>query len=203
MDVIAAHQSGFTHCVATLGTALTPDHIKILSRYTQKVVLAYDADSAGMKAALRGASMFVEDECDVRIARLPGGDDPDSLLRKGKTSEFAAALNNALLLMDYRLEMLRERFDLSQPAARSTFLKEAAKLLAEIQSSSDRERYIGQLLDFHPNLSVGLTAAQDQIRTDINRLVRQRHGDVVKKKPESVLRPESPQFRRLRSRYCG
>jgi DNA primase len=141
-DAIAAHQSGFTNTVATLGTALTLEHIRVLSRYTKKVVLAYDSDSAGMAAALRGASMFIEAESDVRIARLPGGDDPDSLLRKGKVAEFDAAISGALPITYYNLALLREKHDLSTPAGRTSFLKEAVRILAEAPTFIEREQYI-------------------------------------------------------------
>ena len=117
MDVIATHQAGFGNCVATLGTALTPEHTNVLSRYTKRIVLAYDADSAGMKAALRGAAMFIEAEFDVRIGRLPKGDDPDSILRRGETAEFASAVSTHCRVVDYRLDLLREYRDLSTPRA--------------------------------------------------------------------------------------
>ena len=179
-DVIAAHQSNFLSCVATLGTALTQDHIKVLMRYSHRVVLAYDSDSAGMKAALRGAAMFYDADCDVRIARLPAGDDPDSLLRKGKVAEFSAAISNALPIVDYRLAIVREQADLSNAAGRAAMLKQAAQIVAEIPSFREREKYVRQLIDYHPNPDIGLAAVQDQIRKDIEAEIRRRGGSVVK-----------------------
>jgi DNA primase len=171
MDVIAAHQAGFTNCVATLGTSLTADHINILARYAKKIVLAYDADSAGISAALRGAAMFQEADCEVLIARLPSGDDPDSLLRKGRVSDFAAAINGALPVIDYRLMLLREHFDLSKPAQRAALLKGAAQILADVPSFVEREKYIKELVTWHPNWDVGQTRAQDQIRADVEAII--------------------------------
>jgi len=176
MDVIAAHQAGFTNCVATLGTALTTEHIKILARYAKRVVLAYDADSAGISAALRGAAMFAQADCEVRIARLPSGDDPDSLLRKGRVSQFAAALEGALPITDYRLALLREHFDLSNPAQRAALLKGAAQILADVPSFVEREKYIKELIDWHPNWGIGLTRAQEQIRADVEAIISRRRG---------------------------
>ena len=181
MDVIAAHQSGFPSCVATLGTALTQEHIKVLMRYSRKVVLAYDSDSAGMKAALRSAAMFYEADCDVRIARLPAGDDPDSLLRKGKVAEFSAVISGALPIVDHRLAILRDQTDLSGSAGRAAMLKRAAQVIAEIPSFAEREKYIRQLLDYHSNWDIGPTAAQDQIRKDVEAEVRRRGGSVIKR----------------------
>ncbi|HUV03667.1 MAG TPA: DNA primase [Armatimonadota bacterium] len=190
MDAITAHQAGFVNCVATLGTALTLQHINVLSRYTQKIALAYDADSAGMTAALRGAALFDEAGCDVRIVRLPGGDDPDSLLRKGRVSEFAAAVAEALAIVDYKLAILRERHDLTDPAGRAAMLKEAARVLAEVPSFIERERCIKELIGYHPNWDVGPTRAQNQIRADVEALIRRgQTGAARKRGPESAPKP--------------
>ena len=172
-DVIAAHQAGFVNCVATLGTALTLEHTKVLSRYTKKIVLAYDSDSAGMKAALRGAAMFMEAEFDVRIVRLPKGDDPDSILRRGATAEFASAISDALPIVDYRLDLLAEEHDVSTPAGRSAMLKAAVHVLAEIPSTLERERYIRSIAvgRNHPNWETGRIAEND-IRREIDEVLR-------------------------------
>lgn len=176
MDVIAVHQAGFANCVATLGTALTMEHIGVLSRYTKKVVLAYDADSAGMNAALKGAAMFDEAECDVRIARFPKGDDPDSLLRKGHVSEFSAAISGALPITDYKLRALLEKYDLSAPAGRASMLKEAVHLLADVRTGVEREKYIVGLAKYHPSFESGTTHAEDVIRKDVDHVVQRRRG---------------------------
>lgn len=180
MDVITAHQAGFTNCVATLGTALTLDHINILKRKTNKVVLGYDADSAGMKAALKGAAMFAEAECDVRIIRLPKGDDPDSIIRSGHSAEFDAAIKNALPITDYRLASLIDNHDSTTPAGRAALLKEAARIIADVDSFTERERYIKELVTYHPNLDIGNTKAQNQIRADIEAVARRKQNTAVK-----------------------
>lgn len=174
MDVIATHQAGFGHSVATLGTALTLEHTKILSRYTKKIVLAYDADSAGMKAALRGAAMFMDAEFDVRIVRLPKGDDPDSILRRGATAEFASALAEARPIIEYRLDLLRESHDLTTSDGRTAMLKEAVRVLAEIPSAVEREKHIRSLVHDHPNFDTGTTLAESDLRNDIEQLLRRR-----------------------------
>ncbi len=176
MDVISVHQAGFTNCVATLGTALTPEHITILSRYTRKVILAYDADSAGMSAALKGAAMFDDADCDVRVVRFPGGDDPDSVLRAGRVAEFGAAIDNALPIVDYRLAVLMDRHDLTTPVGRTAMLKEAVRMLADLRTGMEREVYITQLARYHPNFQSGTTRAEEIIRNDIDQLARRHHG---------------------------
>ena len=192
MDVITAHQAGFSNTVATLGTALTIEHISVLSRYTNKVVLAYDADSAGMTAALRGAAMFSDTECDVKIARLPSGDDPDSLLRKGRISEFEAAVAEALPIVDYKLTVLREQHELSDPVARAAMLKEAVRILAEVPTNAERERHIKGLTRWHPNYESGTTRAEDHIRADVERLIQRRSASGGGKSAgESIQKPNT------------
>jgi DNA primase len=190
MDVITAHQAGFTNCVATLGTALTPEHINILERYTKQVVLSYDADSAGIKAALRGASMFEEAECDVRILRLPQGEDPDSLLRAGRGADFDAAVKGALPIAGYKIEVLKERFDLSTPAGREALLKNTAKVLADVSSFAERERYIKEIAVYHPNFGTGTTRAEDHIRADVDAQKRHKEGNAGTQ-PGAVRAPKA------------
>ncbi|MDQ2798689.1 MAG: DNA primase, partial [Armatimonadota bacterium] len=105
-DVVAAHQAGFENVVATLGTSLTEDHVPILARLANRVLLAFDADTAGLKAASRAAQIFEAQDVDVRVLDLPPGDDPDSLLRAGKRREFERAIEDALPLTEYRLKRL-------------------------------------------------------------------------------------------------
>lgn len=181
MDVISSHQAGFPNCIGTLGTALTEDHVKVLQRYTSKVVLAYDGDSAGIKAAVRGAAMFNEDECDVRIARLPGGDDPDSILRSGRVADFDRAISGAPAVTDYKLAVIEERHDLSSIDGRTAMLKEAVRVVAHVPASIERERLIRSLARHHPNYESGTTHAEDHIRDDVNALIRRiQSGDKAK-----------------------
>lgn len=207
MDVIAAHQAGFANCVATLGTALTLDHIGILARYTKNVVLAYDADSAGMNAALKGAMMFEEAESDVRIARFPHGDDPDSVLRKGRVAEFSAAISGALSIVDYKLTILLERHDVSTPAGAAAMLKEAVRILADVRTGMERETYVKRLAQYHPNFQSGTTRAEDHIRTDIEQFSQRRSGGRDRgfggamPKPASAL--EMAERSVLRAIICG
>ena len=105
-DVIACHQAGFENVVATLGTSLTEEHVQTLARLASVVLLAFDADSAGLKAAGRAAQIFEAQEVDVRVLDLPEGEDPDSLLKAGKRRVFEQAMETALPLTEYRIKRL-------------------------------------------------------------------------------------------------
>jgi DNA primase len=145
MDLIACHQAGLTHSVATLGTAITPEHVQVLRRYTNRLVLAYDGDSAGMAAAMRSAPMFVEAGCEVRIARLPAGADPDSILKEQGAAALVELVEAAEPVMEYRLDQLARQYDLQDPQQRLQMVREAVEVLAQLSGSIDRDHYLSRL----------------------------------------------------------
>jgi len=103
-DAIALHQAGLTHTVATLGTALTIDHIHVLRRFASNVVLLFDPDPAGVRAALRGLDLFVNSGLGVKVVSLPVGDDPDTFVRSFGSEAFARLEAHAPSLLDFALE---------------------------------------------------------------------------------------------------
>ncbi len=110
IDVIRCHQAGFTTAVAAQGTAFTEEHARVLKRYADSVVLVLDADHAGQDAAVRAADTFLQVGLAVRIATLPAGDDPDSLLRrKNGSAQFQQLLQDAQPALDFQIDILRAR----------------------------------------------------------------------------------------------
>lgn len=103
-DAIALHQAGITHAVATLGTALTPEHVQVIRRFAANVVLLFDPDAAGVRAALRCLDLFVNSGLGVKVMTLPTGDDPDTFVRKEGPEAFARLEERAPSLLDYALE---------------------------------------------------------------------------------------------------
>lgn len=132
LDVITAHRYGFRTAVATLGTALTPDHARLLRRYTDQAILLYDADSAGLKAALRSLGLFEQFGLEVKVARLPEGEDPDSLLRSVGASALQEVLDQALPVLEYRFQHLYQQYGTTTEAGRNLILREAIPLLASL-----------------------------------------------------------------------
>ncbi len=108
IDVIRCHDSGFNTAVASQGTAFTKEHVRLLKRYADSVVLVFDGDSAGRKAALRTGALFLEEEMPVRVAVLPQGEDPDSILRDRGASAFSALLENAGSITAFQIRAFRE-----------------------------------------------------------------------------------------------
>jgi len=132
-DVIACHQAGVRNVVATMGTALTREHARILGRLCDTVVLVFDADVAGQKAADRALEVFFASPVDVRIAVLPGGKDPDELLKQeGGADRFRACVAGATDALDYRFARLRERLAGVGLSARARIIEEDLARLAEI-----------------------------------------------------------------------
>ncbi len=143
MDLIACHQASFNQAVATLGTAITPEAIRALRRHTAQFILAYDGDSAGLGAALRSAPQFEEAGCEVRIARLPAGSDPDTVIKEEGASRFQQLLNEAEPLLEYHLGELARRHDLRTPEGRLALVRDAARVVGELRSTVAREHHRG------------------------------------------------------------
>jgi DNA primase len=182
MDTIALHQGGFTNTVATLGTALNADTVQILRRYTQRVLIAYDSDSAGLNAVLRGADLFRQQEMEVRFVPLPEGSDPDSFLREQGALAFRQLLERAEPLVRFRVRWLVQR----HPDATEEGLKDAVKVLSEFADPIEQRECLrllakvwsGDRPERMESLEVALTRA----------LAEQR------RRWASSLRPQSPPF---------
>ena len=142
-DVIAMHQAGVGTAVATCGTALGDGHFDLLRRFSERIVLAFDSDEAGLKAALRSdelESPFRLD-LDLRVAVMPDGLDPADLYQEGRSEELAKAVDVARPLLEHRIESEVARFDLSGPEGRARALHAAVAQLRRINDSIARREY--------------------------------------------------------------
>ncbi len=135
MDVLAAHEFGFDHAVAPLGTALTEGHLQLLRRTCERVYLVFDADSAGIRAALRSLALFEKIELEARVVVLPAGEDPDSLLRKGGAAPFAQALADAQPILDYRMNAIVAQHDIRTDEGYTKACREIVPLLSQVEAS--------------------------------------------------------------------
>ena len=128
-DVIAFHLADMPVAVATCGTALGEDHLDLLRRFTERVILAFDADEAGAGAALRGFDQSVPGDLDLRVAALPLGRDPADLVREGDLAELVKSVDESMPLLQFRLERELEKFDLDEAEARGRAVGTAAALV--------------------------------------------------------------------------
>ncbi len=188
MDVVAAHQAGFTHAIATMGTALTEEQIAILSRLVSRVIVVYDSDSAGVEAAKRAAEILRQHEIETLIARLPDGEDPDSLLRRLGASALEECLNKAEPLTAFLINDLYRRYDANTVEGRIKILKSSIPILAGIPSGIERDRYISLLAPLHPAYFTNPSKPEELIRREVERFLRYKESE-KKKEPSQAEEP--------------
>lgn len=145
MDVIALHQAGFRNAVATLGTALTPEQSRLMSRYAKDVVISYDSDEPGQKAAQRAIGLLTATGMNVRVLRIEGGKDPDEFIKTYGADKFRLMLKKSGSHVEYRIEKAKSKYDVSVAEQKVKFLREAENVLSEIGSKVEREVYAGKL----------------------------------------------------------
>jgi len=142
MDCISLHQNGFTQTVASLGTALTQRQAQILKRFTDSVILAYDADTAGQEATLRGADILTKEGLNVKILELSEAKDPDEFIRQKGLAAFQEQLSKAKGLINYKLDLAKKGLKLSTSEDKLKFVKRAIEILAGIEDQMTLDIYI-------------------------------------------------------------
>ena len=142
MDVISMHQAGFTNAVASLGTALTSLQASLMKRYTDEVLIIYDSDEAGVKAALRAIPMLKGVGLNTKVVNLRPYKDPDEFIKAEGAEAFEQRLEEAENSLMYEIRMRESRFDLKDPQGRSDFLHDAAMRLVTIEDEIERNSYI-------------------------------------------------------------
>lgn len=140
-DVIALHGADMPIAVATCGTALGEDHLDLLRRFSERVVLAFDADEAGSGAALRGFDRSVPGDLDLRVAVLPEGKDPADVVQEGGIETLRTAVSESLPLLQVRIDAELAKFDLDEPEARSRAVRSAAAVIALHPDVMTRHEY--------------------------------------------------------------
>ena len=142
MDVISMHQAGFTNAVASLGTALTSGHASLLKRYTQEVLLLYDSDEAGIRAALRGIPILREAGVNSRVVNLKPYKDPDEFIKNMGPEAFEERLNQASDSFMFRVSIAESEFPMVEPQGQNRFFERCAQMLLELKDELERNLYI-------------------------------------------------------------
>ena len=194
MDTISLYQAGFDCAVASLGTALTADHAKLLSRFTKEVVICYDADAAGVQAANRAIPMLEKTGLKVRVLRVNGAKDPDEFIRKYGPDAFARLLDQSENYVEYNLGQLQSKYDLTDPVQKTEFARAAAEMLAGLDSPVEREVYAGQLSEL---TGVGKTALLQEIQRSRNQRMRSAKRKQARRDmtPVTQVQPKARQMR--------
>ncbi len=142
MDVIAMHQAGFTEAVASLGTAFTSGQASLLKRYTAEVLLTYDSDEAGTKAALRAIPILKEAGLNGKVIHLEPYKDPDEFIKNLGAEEFQKRIDEAENCFFFEIRVLQKQYDMNDPASQTQFQREIAKKLCEFPEELERENYL-------------------------------------------------------------
>lgn len=180
-DVISLHQAGIENVVASSGTSLTTDQIRLIRRFTNNITILYDGDQAGINASLRGTDMILEEGMNVRVLLLPEGDDPDSFVRKNRTSEVEAFISeNATDFISFKTKLLiRQSGD--DPLKKAGLIKEIVQTISLIPEPIYRSVYIKEC-------SRLLEVEEQLLLNELNKLLRQK----FKKQTGEQYLPDTP-----------
>ena len=143
MDVISLAAAGYFNVVAGMGTALTPQQAREIRKLTDTVYVCYDGDAAGRKAAVRNVEPLIAEGLDVRVVSLAEGLDPDDTIRQEGADGFRKRLEEALPVMEYKLKLCADAYEMGSADGRAKYVRAALKVLAEVQNAAEREVYLG------------------------------------------------------------
>ena len=165
MDVISMHQAGFTNAVASLGTALTSGHASLLKRYTQEVLLLYDSDDAGVRAALRAIPILREAGVTSRVVNLRPHKDPDEFIKALGGEEFEKRLEHAMDSFMFRVHMAQREFSMEEPQGQNRFFERCAQMLLELSDELERNLYIEAIVKDYRNYGISVEDLRKRVNT--------------------------------------
>ena len=148
LDVISLVQAGFENVVASMGTSLTKDQARILKRYSEKILISYDGDFAGQKAAIRGLEILSEEGLEVKVVAMPDGFDPDDVIKKFGKDAYKDCLRNAKPLIDFKIDILKKTFDVGTVDGKRKFTSQAIKVIRESASAAEQEDLLKTVRDY-------------------------------------------------------
>jgi len=187
-DAIALHQAGITNVVATLGTALTPDHVRTIRRYVTKVVLLFDPDEAGVRAALRTLDLFVDSALGVKVVSLPDGDDPDTFIRKQGAEAFAQLQDKAPSLLDFAVAHSLGKAGSTLIEDRIRSVDEVLRILQKTSNRLEKEECIKRVAE--------------RLGVNEQRLV-ERYPELRPREARSIRREQKPEAPSTGARFKG
>ncbi len=194
IDVVALHQAGFDGAVASLGTSLTPEQARLMARYTENVIIAYDADNAGIKAAQRAIGILEKTGINVKVLRMDGAKDPDEYIKKRGADAFKVLLERSENHIEYRLLTLKSKFDLTLDEGRLGFLAEATEMLAGLSSAVEREIYGARVAE-----TAGISA--EAVQNEVKKAYRRKAANQKRRQDRAEMQPKmsaQPQEREIR-----
>lgn len=182
IDVVALHQYGFDNAVASLGTSLTEEQVALLSRYTEQVILTYDGDEAGQRAAQRAIPMLEKAGIQVKVLQMKDAKDPDEFLSKFGADRFQMLLEESSNRVEYQINAIRKKYDLREDDQKVRYVQEAAELICSLDSSVKREVYGNRVAE-----SAGISS--EAMKLEIGKAYKRRQSREKKKQEQIDLAP--------------
>ena len=187
MDVIAMHQAGFNQTIASLGTAFTPGHAKLIKRHVKEVVILYDSDGAGQKAALRAIPILRNEGIKVKVLQLKEGKDPDEFLKAHGYEAMKKLVEEAPVDIWFQVLHVEKKYQLSNPEEKVKFLQEVATILAESSSSIEQAIYIDEICSKYQIDEVAFKAEMNQHQGQMLKKVKEREKSAPSKAHKQQL----------------
>lgn len=194
IDVVSLHQAGFDCAVASLGTSLTPEQARMISRYTNEVIIAYDNDGAGQKASQRAITILEKLDLKVKVLQMSGAKDPDEFIKLKGADAFRNLIDGAENQVDYRLQAVTRKYDLTQDEQKVEYLKEASDLVARLPDAVVRQVYAMRVAS---QAGVSDKIVTDEVERRRKRLLSKAHREQGRgeTRPERQSQPAEKQFR--------
>lgn len=199
MDVISVHQAGIKNCVATLGTAITDMQAKLMLRYGREILICYDMDEAGTKAALRAIDIIAAAGGKSRIIRISGAKDPDEYIRKYGVSGFKKAIEKAVPSTEFRLSLVKGKYNIADTDGKIRFVEEAAEILAGLDDPVEVEAYIKRTSADTGISPQSIFGKYTEIRNSARRRAPIRTKEDFKKREINLINREKPPEKRITS----
>ena len=182
MDAIALHQYGFDCAVASLGTALTEDGANLLSKYTDQVVLIYDGDEAGQRAAQRAIPILEKTGLQVKVLQMKDAKDPDEFLKKFGADRFKILLEESSNRIEYQLNAIRRKYDIREDDQRVKYIHESAELVCSLGSAVQREVYGRRVAE-------AASITYEAMKMEVDKAFKRRMGKEKKQQEKINLSP--------------
>lgn len=180
MDVIALHGAGFSNAVATLGTAITPEQARIMERYTKSVVIAYDSDEAGQRAADKAFKLLGEVGLDVKILKMTGAKDPDEYIKKFGPERFRRLLDESKTHFDYKFESVLSKFDINIMPEKLKAIANLTDIISNVTSAVEREVYISKVAE-------KLEVTKESLKFDVDKKIRKTQKETQKNESKKIM----------------
>lgn len=181
MDVIALHNAGIENAVATLGTALTPEQARIMAKHTKRVIISYDSDEAGKRAASRAIELLTETGLDVRVLKLKGAKDPDEYIKTFGVEKFRDALAGSTTKFGHVMSDILSKYDAESDDDKLRAVREINEYIAGIYSSVERDIYISQA-------AKTLSLSEESIKHDVTIIINKKQRARKKEESEEMHR---------------